>query len=219
MYPEAKAVFTLFSIIDAADRVVFEPENWSGYTKFISAIDAFHSFLRSHHYVASSALVSRSFIIQHGLTKPADTGAADWDLWLRISRYYPIILIDEPLTLYRESSGQFCSNKKRLAEAMRRTLSAHVKHLHENCTECSRNFQAGQAAIPQANAIAARWLLDQYHLKALSGQLLLSLPFLWQALRIDPKEVCQLRRLLAIPKNAALGIKETLFRGPKYRRE
>ena len=202
--PDVCAVFTRLRVIDAMGEHVDEPEESSGEVIRMSPRDAFHLLLRQNPCCPSSALVRRSFIVEHGVTDPLSMGCADWDLWLSIARRYPIILIDERLTEYRTYPEQFTSDKRRLTEGLERTLKAQRERLHPGCASCRESFRAGRAHIKHVYGVAARALLDQYHTAAKAGELPRALTFLWSALRASPGEVLRPRRLAAVLKNAVL---------------
>jgi hypothetical protein len=202
--PDAFAIFTRFQVIDESGESIYSPEDLSGKTIPMLPADAFHLLLRENPYCPSSAMVRRSFLLEHGVTDPKNIGCADWDLWLSIARRHPIVLIDRQLTEYRVFPEQYCTDKGRLAAALERTLISQRPALHANCEQCRENFSTGQAHVAQVYSVAARTLLDQYHASTRAGDLPRALPFLWSAVRASPKEVLKPRRLAAVSKNAVL---------------
>jgi hypothetical protein len=204
-HPDAFAVFTRFRPVDAEGNLLPERGPVSGEVVRLEAHEAFHVLLQENHFAPSSALVRRGFVAEHGVTDPREVGCADWDLWLSIVRHgHPVLVLEERLTLYRVFPEQFCTDKRRLAAALERTLEAQRPHLREGCEGCRENFRAGREHVRMVYGVAARTLLDQYHASALSGELPRALPFLWSAVRAAPGEVLRPRRLAAVSKNALL---------------
>ena len=204
-HPDAFAVFTRFRSVDGEGRPACEEAPLSGGTVRHEPRDAFHLLLQENHFAPSTALVRRSFVAEHGVTDPREVGCADWDLWLSIVRHgHPVLVIEERLVDYRVFPEQFCSDKRRLAAALERTLEAQRRHLHPGCDGCRENFRAGREHVRMVYGVAARTFLDQYHTSARAGELPRALPFLWDAVRAAPGEVLRPRRLAAVSKNALL---------------
>ncbi len=204
-HPDAFAVFTRFRSIDGEGQLFPEAAPLSGEVVRMEARDAFHYLLQENHLAPSTAMVRRSFVAEHGVTEPREVGCADWDLWLSIVRAgHPILVLEEYLTLYRVFPEQFCTDKRRLAAALERTLEAQRRHLHADCADCRENFRTGREHVRMVYGVAARTLLDSYHAEALAGELPRALPFLWSAVRAAPGEVLRPRRLAAVSKNAVL---------------
>jgi glycosyltransferase involved in cell wall biosynthesis len=214
-FPDVMAAFTRFDVIDENSRPAPETRQTSGETQYMPARDAFHYLLTENPFAPSTAMVRRSFIELHGITEPTESGCADWDLWLSIARHYPVALVDELLTEYRILSGQFCSDKQRLADALERSHRAQLGRLHENCAGCRDAYRQGQTHIAGVYSVAARTLLDQYHAAVRAGNVSQALPFLTNAVRISPGEVLTPRRMLAISKNGARGVLKGLRRAGK----
>jgi glycosyltransferase involved in cell wall biosynthesis len=74
-----------------------------------------------------AVVVRRECFSRVGLFKPELAGIDDWDLWTRISEFYPILLSREPVCIYRDPlpvSGQGSSNMARhMARAARHQLA------------------------------------------------------------------------------------------------
>jgi glycosyltransferase involved in cell wall biosynthesis len=204
--PDARAVFTRFCAIDGESRLVGTPEPASGEIIAMDAHTALHILLRENPYCPASALVRRDFIEEHGVTDPQIVGCADWDLWLSIVRErHSIILVDEYLTEYRIFEEQYCTDKSRLADALKRTLEPQADQMFPGCDECREAFEAGREHVSYVYAVAARALLDRYHSAATAGKVGEALPHLWSALKASPQEVLRPKRLVALSKNGALG--------------
>lgn len=165
---------------------------------------ALHHLLRSNLYCPSSALILRQALLDDGPPDPA--GCGDWADWFRITRSYPMLVVEEYLTEYRTTPEQFCADKDQLAKRMRQTLMNQRGQLHPGCAGCREAFQAGEAHVAQHFQVAARTYLDQYHAAALAGNGSKARTLLKQAMRAAPMEVLRPRRFAAVSKNYALGM-------------
>ena len=54
--------------------------------------------------------------------------ADDWDMWLRVSQYYPIGYFDEPLVYYRRHDNNFCVNYANNYSYYLQTLNKYKQH-------------------------------------------------------------------------------------------
>jgi glycosyltransferase involved in cell wall biosynthesis len=69
-------------------------------------------FTRNIICCGSTPLVRRLCFEKVGFFDHSLSGAADWNMWLRIARYYPISVIQEPLVCYRRHSNSMSGNKR-----------------------------------------------------------------------------------------------------------
>jgi glycosyltransferase involved in cell wall biosynthesis len=200
-FPDSGVVFTRYRNIDETGAEL-DP---SGAAKVPGGIirmdshEALHHLLRSNLYCPSSALIRRRALVEDG--PPSQTACGDWSDWFRITRRYPMLIVDEYLTEYRASVGQFCNNKDHLATRMRESLMNQKPHLRVGCAECKAAYRAGQAHVAQIFSVAARTYLDQYHLAVRTGDVSRALPLLRQAMRAAPMEVLRPMRFAAVSKN------------------
>jgi glycosyltransferase involved in cell wall biosynthesis len=192
--PEAGAVFTRVQLIDSKGEQMGTPQPLS-----LSG-DVFHKLLTNCYYTHSAGLVRRSSLARSGI-QDVDAIAGDWDQWLRIARYYPIMMVEEPLTEYRMHADSFVGDTKRLVDGARTVLQRHKSRLHPNCPECQRAWREGWMYM---SAIIARSSLDRYYATATNGKLFQAFPFLWEAMSVAPMEVLRPRRFFAVVKNALL---------------
>jgi glycosyltransferase involved in cell wall biosynthesis len=204
-WPDSGVIFTRYQNIDERGHR-FEPSESqvSDETIRFDCIDALHHLLRSNPYCPSSALVRRSALIEDG--PPSKTSCGDWSDWFRITRKYPMVVVDQNLTEYRVTSEQFCSNKDYLATRMRESLMSQKAYLHDGCAACKAAFRAGEAHVKQIFSVAARAYLDQYHAALTAGDTAKALPLLKQAMRAAPMEVLRPRRFAAASRNYATAI-------------
>lgn len=75
----------------------FDPE-YSGWI--------YHLFLLDCHMLTSTAMFRREVLEKCGAFDESLPYGEDWDLWLRISREYPFLKLNQSTTLYRQHEGQ-----------------------------------------------------------------------------------------------------------------
>lgn len=107
--PEAALVFCDCVVIDERGR---DQERLSQRHPFnpsrLSGLEGHLELLRSGCFVSfSAALARRAAVVAAGGFNPSFRYAADYDLWLRVSRRHPIAFLDEPLAKYRVHPTQF----------------------------------------------------------------------------------------------------------------
>lgn len=205
-FPDAGVVFTRYSPFGPEIEDVSPSGALAGSPPIIrlDTGQALHHLLRSNPYCPSSSLILRQALIEDG--PPDPTGCGDWADWFRITRSYPMVVIEEYLTEYRTTPEQFCADKDQLAIRMRETLMKQRAHLHPGCANCREAFRAGEAHVAHVFSVAARTYLDQYHAAALAGNARKARSLLKQAMRAAPMEVLRPRRFAAVSKNYALGL-------------
>jgi glycosyltransferase involved in cell wall biosynthesis len=203
-FPASGVVFTRFRNIDERGAAIDAANlaQTSGVIKQYGPHEALHHLLHSNPYCPSSALVLRRALIEDG--PPSDTACGDWSDWFRITRKYPMLVVDDYLTEYRVTAAQFCANKDFLARRMRESLSNQKPYLHAGCAECKLAFRAGEAHVKQIFSVAARSYLDQYHQAVTAGDVATAMPFLKLAIKAAPVEVLRPRRFAAVTKNLGL---------------
>ena len=212
-YPDAVAVFTDHTVI-GDDEIRARSPSTVAPVRQLEARDAFHLLLQQNPYYPSSALVKRQFILEGGLPDPKRMGCADWDLSLAIARRHPIVIISEPLTLYRVSPDQYSADLGRLSVAVTRSIEAQVPELHEGCETCRESLAIGRRFADQIHRMAARRFLDGYHRAIRRGELHAAGACLRKALTASPREVLPPRRLAAVVKNALRGLLVAAGGGP-----
>jgi glycosyltransferase involved in cell wall biosynthesis len=192
-HPEAGAVFTDFVEIDSVGAVR-GPSELVGLSG-----DVFHALLARNRYCYSSALLSRTAIEVSGGPKVFDDGIGlgDWDLWLRIGRHFPMIMINEVLTEYRVHERSYSADRRRMAKATVNVLNRNRANLHPNCAECRRAFASSMS-------LAAHAYLEHFHKHARAGELRAALPSLKDAIATAPAEVFAAREIAGIGKSLVL---------------
>jgi len=97
-YPEAGLLHSKMDLVDAQGRYILT-----------SAIrrhrNAYPAVLQGNFIFISTVAVKRECLARVGLFDPTLLGCEDWDLFTRVTRYFPAHLIDEPLTAYEALSA------------------------------------------------------------------------------------------------------------------
>jgi len=101
-------------------------------------------------HCGSTPLIRRCCFERVGFFASDLSGAADWDMWLRIARYYPISVIQESLVYYR----QHTNNMSKKMRAMLEDVSKVIQRAFEvPYTE----FKYLQRVAPSRYAIKLAW--------------------------------------------------------------
>ncbi len=75
-----------------------------------------------NRFQTSTVIARRAQLDQLGGFLSELDGAEDWDMWLRLSKLGEIVLIEEPLVLYRNSESGYSKNLARLMLAMQKMM-------------------------------------------------------------------------------------------------
>lgn len=133
--PEAAVIFTGWRIITTGGEPTGEvrpagPEGW-----------VLHDLLQGDPYCHSSALIRRAALVRCGLPD-ADLACADWDLFLRIARRFPVAACPEALTDYRIHQQNWSRNPDPMSRAQLACIRRQSGRLHPECRECRRLWRA-----------------------------------------------------------------------------
>jgi glycosyltransferase involved in cell wall biosynthesis len=100
--PAAGLCYTVARFIDAGGHPlpIRKPRR-------VVAGDVFPLLVRGNVLIIASVLVRRACLDRVGTFDAALPvfGCEDWDLWLRVTRHWPVTAVDEELTLYRRHDG------------------------------------------------------------------------------------------------------------------
>ncbi len=120
--------------IRESPKAVLVASNWSGSAKTLltsQTTEPPHSNVKRlwtsdililNRFQTSTVMARRDQLDQlHGFRSELD-GAEDWDMWLRLSRLGEIVLIQEPLVFYRDTSGGYSKDLTRLMLAMEKMM-------------------------------------------------------------------------------------------------
>ena len=124
--------------------------------------DVFWMLISSNFIPSGSVVVRRSAIESVGGVFHEATPADDWDLWLRITERYPIAVLPEPVSIYRQPTLWSQQGSSRLADGL---LSADLRVL-KRCAALPR-----ATANPRAFRRAARRLKSSIFLRLLAETL------------------------------------------------
>lgn len=158
--------------------------------------DVFWELLAQNFIPCGTSLFRRSSLNRVGLLDENIAGIDDWDLWVRLAQNYPVLALEQPVLIWRQStpaSGQGSSNATRMVKLatrqfrgrwlrLPRAVESSVKQRRESSRRFSNNM--------------ARHLLWETARSTASGQLLRSQANLLAALRHHP---AALARVLSSP--------------------
>ncbi|HLL72123.1 MAG TPA: glycosyltransferase [Pyrinomonadaceae bacterium] len=188
--PALGVVFTRFRLIDGEGRD-------QGLSPLVGPSgDVFHFLLGGNAYCYSSALVRTSAYLKDGHPS-VRTGMSDWDMWLRLSRHFPVAMLDEALTEYRVHGNAYSSNFETMARATERVLLRQKEILHPDCADCRAGWRKGWRVVVRA-------YLDHYHIDSRRGEFMRALPSLRRAAALSPAYALSPRQLAAVCKSAGL---------------
>lgn len=66
--------------------------------------DVFRELLEQNFIPCGAAVFRRSCLFRIGLLDQSVPGIDDWDLWIRIAALYPVIVLEQPVMVWRKSS-------------------------------------------------------------------------------------------------------------------
>ena len=81
--------------------------------------DIFWELLEDNFIPMPSVLARKSCLLEAGGFNTDLKLIEDWDMWLRLSEYFAVAAVEEPVAIYRKAnaeSGQMCSNSAALCE-------------------------------------------------------------------------------------------------------
>jgi len=81
------------------------------------------------------------------------TSVEDWDLWLRISQYYPVLGIDESLARYRVYPGSMATNTARMHASRMAVLTKHFGPLEGDLVRWSLEKRSAYAFAYRTTAL------------------------------------------------------------------
>src|SRR5262249_54226018 len=99
--PTAGLVFGATLEIDRAGAVVDLRRTFPS-TRFLAPWEAFQTFLVGRRHPPPRGRGRPACYREFGGSEP-DNWCGDWDLWLRLSRCYPVVYLDQPVLRYRQA--------------------------------------------------------------------------------------------------------------------
>jgi len=204
-HPETGLFYSQWEVVNEAGQRLWidrsRPVQGSGYMQLLMG-----DFL-----AVSSVVVKRDCLDVVGEFDPMLVPCEDWDLWLRISKQYPIYLVPDVLLKFEYSPhGKLTSNTLAWLEAHDRVIEKAFSRDPDLPGDIRLAVQANTAFIKGRICLeakddqeAARWFsqaisLSPLHLKAHLFRILSSIP---SVRRLLPGS---LRRRLHLPRNGGL---------------
>jgi len=86
----------------------------------------FENLVLHNNIVASSVMVRRDVLDKVGFFDTELAACENWDLWISISRYYPINFIEHPLTFYRVHKDNMSKNWTKMYRARLQVIDKHL---------------------------------------------------------------------------------------------
>ncbi len=111
-YPQAGVVFSRFILWERDKHGAFSCPSRFLLTDYEDGIDPeysgwiYHQFLLDCWMLTSTAMFRAEVFDRCGVFDEALPFSEDWDLWLRISRDYPMVRLSRPTALYRQHQAQ-----------------------------------------------------------------------------------------------------------------
>jgi glycosyltransferase involved in cell wall biosynthesis len=94
--------------------------------------DIYDSLVRGNFVATPAAVVKRECFAKAGMFDEGIPCLEDWELWLRISKYYHFKCIDQPLTIaYSGTPGSILANQGALARGYELILKKHYGDIKE----------------------------------------------------------------------------------------
>ena len=87
--------------------------------------DVYQHFLRENFVGSPTLLIRRECFKKAGLFDPKLTSSQDWDMWLRIAKYYKFDYVDEIVAKYYVHGRQISFNMKKYIPGRERFISKH----------------------------------------------------------------------------------------------
>lgn len=98
----------------------------------------FETLITRNNIIGSSVMVRRAVLDDVGAFNPALRACENWELWTRIARKYPLALIDEKLSFYRQHG----SNMSKDIDRMRENRLAAIQHNRRQYDGVVSNIEA-----------------------------------------------------------------------------
>ena len=106
--------------------------------------DIYLHLLVKNRMTGGSVVVCREAIDKVGLFDESFPAAENWDLWIRICKYYTTDYINEPLVKYRRHSGNMSGDEVLMIEAIENILNKHSVS-ETDSSEVKAAYTAAQA--------------------------------------------------------------------------
>ena len=190
--PRLGAVFTQTKYIDRSGKVL-DQETVRGKSGHI-----FHDLLRGNLFYASSGMFRKTALDVCGY--PDIDTLCDWDLWLRIVRYFDVYIIDDYMTQYRVHDGGFSSDRSEMIDRSLLLLSRQQTRLHEECAECEKSMSFIEKELLHQRA---NHHLSAFHTYIIGRQNKAACRHLAEVLKSEPGILFRDRKLYKVARSLA----------------
>lgn len=119
--PEAALYYSAWSLVDADGR---DLASW-GAPRPAPSAEVYQTLLRADFLVPSAVVMRRSAVLDVGLFDDSLRAQEDWDLWLRLSRRWPVAATPATLVRYRLTPGSLSTDVTGMAAATLRVVEKH----------------------------------------------------------------------------------------------
>ena len=190
--PGLGAVFTQTRYIDKSGKELSQ-ETIRGKSGQI-----FHDLLRGNLFYASSGMFKKSALDICGY--PDIDTLCDWDLWLRIARFFEVYIVDDYMTRYRVHDGGFSSDRSEMLDRSLLLLSRQQARLHEGCAECEKSLSLLEKELLQQRAIHH---LKSFHTNVVDMNNKAACRHLAEVLKSDPGTLFRDRNFYKVARSLA----------------
>jgi len=129
--------------------------------------EAWFELLQSNRMTGGSVVLTRAALDKVGHFDTSFNAAENWDLWIRVARYFHIEYIDIPLVRYRRHHDNMSNDHERMMRAIEMILSKHCGNSDELmsipglCDACTAArvaywYRQGVHAFSHGNYLKAR---------------------------------------------------------------
>jgi glycosyltransferase involved in cell wall biosynthesis len=119
--PEAAGAYCAFRFVDQENRPLYRVESR---TTPPSAL--YGALLNGNYWVPESLLARRACYAAMGEFDTSLRACEDWDVWLRFSRHYSLVGIEDVLIRYRVVVGSMSSDPRRMLDNRLVVLAKHI---------------------------------------------------------------------------------------------
>ncbi|HEY3343322.1 MAG TPA: glycosyltransferase [Anaerolineaceae bacterium] len=137
-HPDTGLFYSACDVVDEAGARL-----WIDHSRAVQG-SAYLPLLMGNFLALSSAVARRDCLERAGEFDPAMIPCEDWDVWLRIARWYSITLVPEVLVIFEYASAD------KLTAHTRKWLEAHDKVI-EKTLIADRSIGPGMRQVVQAN--------------------------------------------------------------------
>ena len=133
--PEVGVVYTGFWRIEN-DKKVYIPFSWVKRKEG----DIYEELLKANFIGTPVAIVRKECFEKAGLFDEMLPHLVDWELWIRISKFYEFKCVDEPLLTSPFTPDSISANKEALIKALKIILSKHFDDFAKNKKILSKHY-------------------------------------------------------------------------------